>query len=50
MIGVLIGNEFNEESNFNILEIVLKVKVQGVGEAGWLARVVEVTEDDSEAQ
>lgn len=50
MIGVLIGNEFNEESNFNILEIVLKVKVQGVGEAGWLARVVKVTEDDSEAQ
>ena len=33
-------------SNFSVTEIVMKVKVQGHGEAGWLVKVTEVTEDE----
>ena len=43
---MLVNDEFVEESNFSITEIVMKVKVQGHGEAGWLVKVTEVTEDD----
>lgn len=46
VIGVLINDEFVEESNFSVTEIVMKVKVHGHGEAGWLVKVTEVTEDE----
>ena len=43
---MLINDEYVEESNFSVTEIVMKVKVHGHGEAGWLVKVTEVTEDE----
>ena len=42
---------FNEENNFRISEVIMKVK-KHQSEAGWVVWIAEVTEDDvdSEAQ
>lgn len=47
VVGVFVGDTFIEESNFEITEIVMKVKLSH-SEAGWLAKVVEVTNTDSQ--
>ena len=44
VIGVRIGSEFVEESNFHISDVVMKVKICG-SEAGWVVKIAEVTED-----
>ena len=41
---VLINDRYAKVAS--ITEIVMKVKVQGHGEAGWLVKVTEVTEDE----
>jgi hypothetical protein len=41
------GNEFTEESNFEILQVVRKVKLAN-SESGWIVKIKEVTDDDVE--
>ena len=43
------GDEFSEESNFHISEVLMKVKLHG-SEAGWILKISEVTEDEQGAQ
>lgn len=49
VIGVRVGNEFSEESNFHISEVLMKVKLRD-SEAGWIVKISEVTEDEQGAQ
>ena len=49
VIGVRVGNEFSEESNFHISEVHMKVKLRD-SEAGWIVKISEVTEDEQGAQ
>ena len=41
VIGTCVDDEFSEESNFRISEVVMKVKMSG-SEAGWIVRISEV--------
>ena len=49
VIGVRMGDEFIEESNFHISQVLMKVKLRD-SEAGWIVRISEVTEDEQGAQ
>ena len=45
VIGVCMGDDFSEESNFHISKVLMKVKMRG-SEAGWVVKISEVTEDE----
>ena len=47
VIGVCVGDEVREESNFHISQVLMKVKLHD-SEAGWIVRISEVTEDEQE--
>ena len=47
VIGAFCGDEFTEESNFVISQVVMKVKLPN-SESGWIVKIKEVTDDDEQ--